>query len=95
MGLLLDVTLREIERILYFEAYVVIDPGMTDLERGQLLTEESYLDAIEQYGDDFDARMGAEAVYELLKTVDLAEEINKIREELPRTKSETIPGLFT
>ncbi|TDJ65924.1 MAG: DNA-directed RNA polymerase subunit beta' [Proteobacteria bacterium] len=95
MGLLLDVTLREIERILYFEAYVVIDPGMTDLERGQLLTEESYLDAIEQYGDDFDARMGAEAVYELLKTVDLAEEINKIREELPRTKSETKIKKFT
>jgi DNA-directed RNA polymerase subunit beta' len=89
MGLLLDVTLREIERILYFEAYVVIDPGMTELERGQLLSEESYLDAIEQYGDDFDARMGAEAVYELLKTVDLADEVNTIRDELPRTKSET------
>ena len=89
MGLLLDVTLREIERILYFEAYVVVDPGMTDLERGQLLSEESYLDAIEQYGDDFDARMGAEAVYELLKSVDLAEEVNVIREALPKTNSET------
>ena len=95
MGLLLDVTLREIERILYFEAYVVIDPGMTELERGQLLSEETYLDAIEQYGDDFDARMGAEAVYELLKTVDLAEEIITIREELPRTKSETKIKKFT
>ncbi|MFT5417290.1 MAG: DNA-directed RNA polymerase subunit beta' [Gammaproteobacteria bacterium] len=95
MGLLLDVTLREIERILYFEAYVVIEPGMTELERGQLLSEESYLDAIEQYGDDFDARMGAEAVYELLKTVDLAEEIATIREELPRTKSETKIKKFT
>ena len=89
MGLLLDVTLREIERILYFEAYVVVDPGMTDLERGQLLSEESYLDAIEQYGDDFDARMGAEAVYELLKSVDLPEEVNGIREALPKTNSET------
>ena len=89
MGLLLDQTLREIERILYFEAYVVIDPGMTDLERGQLLSEESYLDAIEQYGDDFDARMGAEAIYELLKSVDLAEQVNTIREELPKTNSET------
>ena len=95
MGLLLDVTLREIERILYFEAYVVIEPGMTELERGQLLSEESYLEAIEQYGDDFDARMGAEAVYELLKTVDLAEEVNTIREELPRTKSETKIKKFT
>ncbi|MBK8959062.1 MAG: DNA-directed RNA polymerase subunit beta' [Proteobacteria bacterium] len=89
MGLLLDMTLREIERILYFEAYVVVEPGMTDLERGQLLSEESYLDAIEQYGDDFDARMGAEAVYELLKTVDLAHEVKTIREELPKTNSET------
>ncbi|MEQ1872019.1 MAG: DNA-directed RNA polymerase subunit beta', partial [Vicinamibacterales bacterium] len=89
MGLLLDMTLREIERILYFEAYVVVEPGMTDLERGQLLSEESYLDAIEQYGDDFDARMGAEAVYELLKTVDLQHEVNTIRDELPRTNSET------
>ena len=89
MGLLLDMTLREIERILYFEAYVVIEPGMTELERGQLLSEESYLEAIEQYGDDFDARMGAEAVYELLRTVDLAQEVNKIREELPTTNSDT------
>ena len=55
MGLLLDMTLRDIERILYFEAFVVIDPGMTDLERGQLLSDELYLDAIEQYGDEFDA----------------------------------------
>ncbi|MGE0335057.1 MAG: DNA-directed RNA polymerase subunit beta' [Gammaproteobacteria bacterium] len=89
MGLLLDMTLREIERILYFEAYVVIDPGLTELERGQLLSEESYLEAIEQYGDDFDARMGAEAIYELLRTVDLAHEVKRIREELPDTTSDT------
>jgi len=89
MGLLLDMTLREIERILYFEAYVVIEPGMTELERGQLLSEESYLEAIEQYGDDFDARMGAEAIYELLRTVDLISEVRKIREELPTTTSDT------
>jgi len=89
MGLLLDMTLREIERILYFEAYVVIDPGLTELERGQLLSEESYLEAIEQYGDDFDARMGAEAIYELLRTVDLNHEVRKIREELPDTSSDT------
>src|SRR6056297_1181111 len=62
IGLLLDMTLREIERILYFEAYVVVDPGLTPLERCQLLPEEQYLEALEEYGDEFDARMGAEAV---------------------------------
>ena len=66
IGLMLDMTLREIERILYFEAFVVVDPGMTPLERGQLMTDEAYLEAIEQYGDEFDARMGAEAVRDLL-----------------------------
>ena len=89
MGLLLDMTLREIERVLYFEAYVVIDPGMTELERGKLLTEESYLEAIEQYGDEFDARMGAEAIHELLATIDITEEVTSLREEIPQTKSET------
>ena len=89
MGLLLDMTLREIERVLYFEAYVVIEPGMTQLERGQLLTEESYLEAIEQYGDEFDAKMGAEAIHELLKSIDLESEILALRTEIPDTKSET------
>ena len=89
MGLLLDMTLREIERILYFEGYVIVEPGMTDLEKGQILTEEQYLDAIEEYGDDFDARMGAEAVYELLRSTDLASEVAGIREALPKTSSET------
>jgi DNA-directed RNA polymerase subunit beta' len=89
MGLLLDMTLREIERVLYFEAYVVIDPGMTELERGTLLTEESYLEAIEQYGDEFDARMGAEAIHELLSTINMAEEVATLREEIPQTRSET------
>ncbi|MBT8447278.1 MAG: DNA-directed RNA polymerase subunit beta', partial [Gammaproteobacteria bacterium] len=89
MGLLLDMTLREIERILYFEAFVVTDPGMTDLERGQLLSEESYLEAIEQFGDDFEAKMGAEAVYELLRTIDLNAEVNTLRTDLPKTNSET------
>ena len=68
IGLMLDMTLREIERVLYFEAFVVIDPGMTPMQRGQLLTDEMYLEAIEEHGDEFDARMGAEAVFELLKT---------------------------
>ncbi len=89
MGLMLDMTLREIERVLYFEAYVVIDPGMTELERGTLLTEENYLEAIEQYGDEFDARMGAEAIHEMLSTVDIDEEVKLLRDEIPQTKSET------
>jgi DNA-directed RNA polymerase subunit beta' len=69
---MLDMTLREIERVLYFEAFVVIDPGMTPLTRGQLLTDELYLEAIEAHGDEFDARMGAEAVHELLSSLDSA-----------------------
>ncbi len=89
IGLLLDMTLRDIERVLYFEAFVVVDPGMTELERGQLLNDEAYLDAMEQYGDEFDARMGAEAIRDLLRQVDLEEEIKSLREELPTTSSET------
>ena len=89
MGLLLDMTLRDIERILYFEAFVVIDAGMTDLQRGQLLTDEMYLDALEKYGDDFEAKMGAEAIHDLLRTIDLDEGIVVLREEeLPKTGSE-------
>lgn len=89
IGLLLDMTLRDIERVLYFEAYVVIDPGMTPLEKGQLLTEEAYIEAQEQYGDEFDARMGAEAVRELLHKMNLKAEAERIREDLPTTTSET------
>lgn len=88
IGLLLDMTLRDIERILYFEAYVVIDPGMTQLERGQLLSEEAYYDAIEEYGDEFDARMGADAVQELLRALNVDTEIAKIREDIIGTTSE-------
>ncbi|BDY03185.1 DNA-directed RNA polymerase subunit beta' [Ferrimonas sp. YFM] len=89
IGLLLDMTLRDIERVLYFESYVVIETGMTSLEKGQMLTEEEYLDALEEHGDEFDARMGAEAILELLKAIDLESEINEMREELPQTNSET------
>jgi DNA-directed RNA polymerase subunit beta' len=89
IGLLLDMTLRDIERVLYFEAFVVVDPGMTELERGQLLNDEAYLDALEQYGDEFDARMGAEAIRDLLRQIDIEEEINELRDELPTTNSET------
>jgi len=89
IGLMLDMTLRDIERILYFESYVVIDAGLTPLEQGSLLTEEEYLDALEEHGDEFEAKMGAEAVLHLLKEVNLEEQIKILREELPETNSET------
>ena len=89
IGLLLDMTLRDIERVLYFESFVVIDDGTTDLEIGQLLSDEQYYDALEQYGDDFVAKMGAEAIFDLLIQLDLNEEINILREEIPQTNSET------
>lgn len=89
IGLLLDMTLREIERVLYFEAYVVIDPGMTTLETGQLLSDEQYLEAVEEHGDEFDARMGAEAVHNLLNDIDMENDANNLREEIDATKSET------
>jgi DNA-directed RNA polymerase subunit beta' len=89
IGLMLDMTLREIERVLYFEAFVVIDPGMTDLQRGQLLTDEMYLEKLEEHGDEFDARMGAEAVHMLLASLDLKQELVNIREAMGATTSET------
>ncbi|MGB5164697.1 MAG: DNA-directed RNA polymerase subunit beta' [Woeseiaceae bacterium] len=89
IGLMLDMTLREIERVLYFEAFVVVEPGMTDLERGQLMTDDMYLEALEQYGDEFDARMGAEAVRDMLSTIDLQREILQVREDMDATRSET------
>jgi len=85
----LDMTLRDIERVLYFEAYMVIDPGMTTLEVGQLMSDETYLNAVEEFGDEFDARMGAEAVQHLLRNINLEQEIASIREDMDATKSET------
>lgn len=89
IGLMLDMTLRDIERILYFEAYVVTEPGLTPLERGNLLTEEQFLQARQEHGDDFEAAMGAEAVYDLLRTIDLQAEMIQLREEIASTNSET------
>ena len=89
MGLMLDMTLREIERVLYFEAYVVVDPGMTPMEKCSLLSEDAYLNALEEYGDEFDARMGAEAIRDLLRNINCEEEAAKLREELAATGSET------
>ena len=89
IGLLLDMTLRDIERVLYFESFVVIDPGLTDLEMGQLLNDEEYYAAMEEYGDEFVAKMGAEAVQQLLIDLDLHGEMERLREEIPATNSET------
>ena len=89
IGLLLDITLREIERVLYFESYIVTDPGLTDLEKGQILTEEEFVEAFDEYGDDFSADMGAEAIQGLLQELDIEDEIRIIREEIPQTNSET------
>ena len=89
IGLLLNVTLREIERVLYFESYIVTDPGLTPLEKGEILTEEEWVEKYEEYGDEFIAGMGAEAVQVLLEEIDIDDEIRIIREEIPQTNSET------
>ncbi len=89
IGLMLEMTLREIERILYFESFVVTDPGMTDLEKGSLLTDEQYTAAIESWGDEFSAKMGAEAIYDLLKEIDLNKQLIQFHEEIESTRSVT------
>ncbi|TDR80307.1 DNA-directed RNA polymerase subunit beta' [Paludibacterium purpuratum] len=89
LGMVLDMTLRDIERVLYFEGFVVTDPGMTPLTRGQLLSEEDFLDKEDQYGEEFRAMMGAEAVRELLRSLDLDREIETLRRELESTGSDT------
>jgi DNA-directed RNA polymerase subunit beta' len=89
IGLLLDMTLRDIERVLYFESYVVTDPGMTTLEQSQLLSDEQYYEAMEEFGDEFSAKMGAEAIQDLMMQLDLQQEIASLREEIPVTNSET------
>ena len=89
LGMVLDMTLRDIERVLYFEAFVVTDPGMTSLQRRQLLTEEDYYAKLDEYGEDFDAKMGAEGIRELLRVLDVPAEIEILRQELESTGSET------
>ena len=88
MGMVLDIPLRDIERVLYFEAYCVVDPGMTDMTRGQLLTEDEYLEKVEQFGSDFKAMMGAEAIREMLRTIDVDHEVERLRKELEDTSSD-------
>ena len=75
IGLMLDMTLREIERVLYFESFVVTDPGLTTLEKGQLLTDEEYFEAMGEFGDEFVALMGADAIQSLLREINLDDEI--------------------
>ena len=88
MGMVLDIPLRDIERVLYFEAYCVTDPGMTTLERGQLLSEEEFVAKSEEFGDEFTAKMGAEAIRELLANIDIDAEVEQLRDELSQTNSE-------
>lgn len=89
LGMVLDMTLRDIERVLYFEAFVVTDPGLTNLQRGQLLTEEDYYAKLEEYGEEFDAYMGAEGIRELLRSLNVEQEIEILRQELQATSSDT------
>ncbi|AIL33362.1 DNA-directed RNA polymerase subunit beta' [Basilea psittacipulmonis] len=88
LGMVLDMTLRDIERVLYFEAWCVIEPGMTPLSRGQIMSDVDYVQKVEEYGDDFVALMGAEAIAELLRTIDVDAEIENLRAELKVTGSE-------
>jgi DNA-directed RNA polymerase subunit beta' len=92
LGLVLDMTLRDIERVLYFEAYVVTDAGMVNdekIKRAKLLSEEDYLAKIEEHGDDFSASMGAEGIRELLRAINLSEQIDTLRKDLEATGSDT------
>jgi DNA-directed RNA polymerase subunit beta' len=92
IGLMLDMTLRELERILYFEQYVIIEPGLTDLNYGQMLNEEEYMDAQDVYGEDaFNAGIGAEAIREMLANIDLEAEAEQLREELAEATGELKP----
>ena len=88
LGMVLDMTLRDIERVLYFEAWCVIEPGMTPLKRGQIMSDDDFIAKTEEYGDDFRALMGAEAVRELLRTIDIDREVETLRAELSATSSE-------
>jgi DNA-directed RNA polymerase subunit beta' len=88
LGMVLDMTLRDIERVLYFEAWCVIEPGMTPLKRGQIMSDDDYLAKTEEYGDDFRALMGAEAVRELLRSIDIDREVETLRGELKATSSD-------
>ena len=92
IGLMLDMTLRDLERVLYFENYVVIEPGLTDLSYGQMMTEDEFLDAQDTYGmDAFTANIGAEAIREMLAAIDLESEAERLRAELKEATGELKP----
>ena len=92
IGLMLDMTLRDLERVLYFENYVVIEPGLTDLTYGQMMTEEEYMDAQDTFGmDAFTANIGAEAIREMLAAIDLESEAEQLRADLKEATGELKP----
>src|SRR5271156_4609982 len=92
IGLLLDMTLKDLERILYFESYIVLDPGMTSLKDRQLLSEDDYLRAVDEFGQDsFTAMIGAEAIREILKGMTLAKIAEDLKVEIAQSKSELKP----
>ena len=89
IGLLVDMTLKDLEKVLYFENFVVLEPGLTSLQKGQLLSEEEYYDAQDEYGDDaFQAEIGAEAIKTILSGIDLQVERESVRTDLRETGSE-------
>ena len=88
IGLILDMTLREIEQVLYFERFIVLDPGLTPVQKGQLLSEDAYQNLIEEHGNDLRVGMGAEAIMELLSEIDLEKSFNELKEEIANTKSQ-------
>ena len=89
IGLLVDMTLKDLERVLYFEYFLVTEPGLTSLTKGQLLTEEDYDGALDEFGDEsFEVSIGAEAIKRILTEMDLEEELIKIRDDLSKTGSE-------
>ena len=88
IGIALDMTLKDIERILYFESYVIVEPGTTEFEFGTLLNEEQYVEAVNTYGEEFKAEMGAIAIKKLLQAIDIEHDMQAIRDELPSVSSE-------
>ncbi|NGZ05055.1 MAG: DNA-directed RNA polymerase subunit beta' [Magnetococcales bacterium] len=88
IGLLLDMTLKDLERVLYFENFVVLDGGMTPLSKGELLTEERYHQLLDEYGEDFTAGIGAEAIRDMLASMNISQEIDQLREEMAATNSD-------
>ena len=90
LGLLMNMTAKSLERVLYYEQYLVTDPGNTPLEDRQMLSDKEYREAIDEYGDEFEAKMGAEAVRDVLSRIDLQEELDDLYDQIHETKSKQI-----